>query len=637
MFVIGTAGHVDHGKSTLIKALTGIDPDRLREEKERGMTIDLGFAWLRLPSGREVSIVDVPGHERFIKNMLAGVGGIDVALLVVAADEGIMPQTEEHLAILDLLQVSRGVVALTKSDLADADWLALVREDVQNRLLSTTLADAPVIPVSAVTGAGLADLLAALDHLLDRTTPRRDVGRPRLSIDRAFTVAGFGTVVTGTLIDGKLHVGQDVDIIPVGRQGRPLRSRVRGLQTHKTKEEIAYPGSRVAINLATIEVDDLRRGDVVTTPGWLEPTMLIDVRLRLIKSLSQPIAHNTPVTVHTGAAECEARVSLLQADELAPGETAWAQLRLERPLAVVRGDFFIIRSPNTTLGGGQIIDAHARRHRRFHQQVIATMETMAQGTPEEVLLQTLDAQPPQELGAIAEKSGQTLADVQRLIAQLAVKNQVIVFDDDRAPLTARSLVSSLVGWNEFVERVKQTLAAYHRQFPLRQGMPQEELKSRLALSTRVFTASLERLLVDRVVATHGSLVHLPDHQVHFTAQQQAAVERFFAQLARSPYTPPGRAEITALLGDEMLNALIDQGRLIKVSEDVLFAADAYHAMLDGVIARIKAQGRTNVADVRDLFNTSRKYAIAFLEHLDQQRVTRRDGDDRVLGENAPGP
>ncbi len=286
MFVIGTAGHVDHGKSTLVQALTGIDPDRLQEEKDRGMTIDLGFAWLKLPSGGEVSIVDVPGHERFIKNMLAGVGGIDLALLVVAADEGVMPQTREHLAILDLLGVERGVVALTKCDLVDKDWADLVGADIEETLQGTTLAGAPVVACSGVTGEGLDQLVQRLEQELARTQAKRDLGRPRLPVDRAFTVAGFGTVVTGTLIDGSLSVGEEVEVVPAVSGGHltSLRSRIRGLQSHKEKEQKALPGTRTAINLAGLDVDDLYRGQVVTRPGWLLPSFAVDVRLRAIAS-----------------------------------------------------------------------------------------------------------------------------------------------------------------------------------------------------------------------------------------------------------------------------------------------------------------------------------------------------------------
>ena len=354
MYVIGTAGHVDHGKSTIVQALTGIDPDRLQEEKERGLTIDLGFAWLRLPGGNEVSIVDVPGHERFVNNMLAGVGGIDLALLVVAADESVMPQTREHLAILDLLNIRRGLVALTKKDLVDDDWLALVTADVEEVLKGTTLEGVQVVPVSGKTGEGLPELVSAIEALLQETETRQDLGRPRLPIDRSFTMSGFGTIVTGTLIDGGLNVGQQVALVPAGRT-----SRVRGLQTHRQKLEQASPGRRVAANLTGIAHEDISRGDVLTTSGWLKPTTAVDVHLKVIADAPRPIRHNMFATVHTGSSETVARVRLLEKQVAEPGESTWAQLKLDRPVAVVKGDYFVVRSNQTTLGGGNVVDPHA--------------------------------------------------------------------------------------------------------------------------------------------------------------------------------------------------------------------------------------------------------------------------------------
>src|ERR671934_95429 len=332
LHVIGTAGHIDHGKSTLVHALTGIDPDRLAEEKRRGMTIELGFAWLRLPSGREASVVEVPGHERFIRHMLAGAGGVDVALLVVAADEGVMPQTREHLDILDLLGVSCGVVALTKRDLVDDEWLELVREDVRAALAGTSLEGADLVACSATTGVGLGELCTALDAALDAARPHPDRGRPHLPVDRVFTLAGFGTVVTGTLLEGTLQVGQDVEIAPRG-----LRARIRGLQAHKSKLDRAAPGGRVAINLAGIAVEEVSRGDVVTLPGAIPPAVRLDVRLRAVGTLVAPLTHHMPVTVHTGAAEVAGRLGLLDRPELGAGEEGWAQLRLAGPVAAARG------------------------------------------------------------------------------------------------------------------------------------------------------------------------------------------------------------------------------------------------------------------------------------------------------------
>ncbi len=386
MRVIGTAGHVDHGKSTLVAALTGIDPDRLAEEKSRQMTIDLGFAWLTLPDGETVGIVDVPGHRDFIENMLAGVGGIDAAILVIAADEGIMPQTREHLAILDLLGVGSGVVALTKIDLIDdPDWIALVQDDIRAALAPTALANAAILPVSAQTGQGIPRLIDQLTTLLAGLPARPDRGVPRLPIDRVFTISGFGTVVTGTLLGGSLRLGDEVELQPSG-----LRGRVRGLQSYKQPVDLAQPGSRVAVNLSGIERQLIARGDVLTSPGALQATALIDVQFRHLLDAGRPLKHNAAVKFFSGAAEANAHVRLIADETLPPGRESWLQIRLDRPLALARGDRFILRypSPAQTIGGGVIVDPHpARRWKRMQPQVIAALELKLRGTPAERLAQ----------------------------------------------------------------------------------------------------------------------------------------------------------------------------------------------------------------------------------------------------------
>ena len=359
MFVIGTAGHVDHGKSLLVEALTGIDPDRLREEKARGMTIDLGFAWLTLPGGRNVSIIDVPGHERFIKNMLAGAGGIDLALLVVAADDGVMPQTREHLAILDLLGVRRGVVALTKRDLVDDEWATLVANDIVELIDGTALEGSPVVPCSSLTREGLDTLVAALDTAIDGLPPKRNIDRPRLPIDRVFTIAGFGTVVTGTLIDGELAVGAEIELMP-----GQLRGRIRGLQSHRDKIERALPGMRAAINITGIDKTDMRRGLVLGAADTLHATSAVDARLTAVAGLTHAVRHNMRVTFHCYADEANAQIRLLEAGDLRAGETSWAQIKLETPVALERGDRFVLRTPNDTIAGGVIADTAPKRHRR---------------------------------------------------------------------------------------------------------------------------------------------------------------------------------------------------------------------------------------------------------------------------------
>lgn len=634
MHVIGTAGHVDHGKSALVQALTGINPDRLREEQEREMTIDLGFAWLTLPNGEQVGIVDVPGHRDFIENMLAGVGGIDAALFVIAADEGVMPQTREHLAILDLLRIPGGVVALTKVDLIDdPDWLELVQADVSEALQGSVLDGAPIIPVSARTGQGLPELVAALQEVLARTPPRPDRGRPRLWIDRVFTVGGFGTVVTGTLVDGHLEVGQEVEILPRG-----LRARIRGLQTHKTKIGRAVPGSRVAINLSGVAKQDLARGDLVTLPGWLRPTVLVDVRLDLLSDAPLPLKHNVRVKFFCGSAETVARVRLLGTETLSPGESGWVQLELDDPLPLVRGDRFIIRfpSPAATVGGGAVVDPNpGRKHRRFRPEVIAHLETLARGTPAEILLQTLERRGPMTVRELLEASG--LGETaQAALAELLSGGDAVVMDTATDPAPTRR-VASRGWWSATTARMRDELAAHHAHYPLRPGMGREELRSALRLDPRTFNGLMARAAASGLVVDEGATVRLPEHEVRFTPQQQQAVDDLLARFRAAPYAPPSVKEAAALVGEEVLNVLLSRGALVQVSPEVLFLRTTYEEMVERIRDHIRRQGSITLAQVRDLFQTSRKYAQALLEHLDAAGITRRVGDERVLAEHPKNP
>ena len=619
MYVIGTAGHVDHGKSALVQALTGIDPDRLREEKERGLTIDLGFAWLKLPDGREVSIVDVPGHERFIKNMLAGVGGIDLALLVIAADEGVMPQTREHLAIIDLLGISHGVVAVTKADLVEPDFLELVKADAQEAVQGTTLESAPVIACSAVTGQGLDEIVATIEAELASTPAKRDIGRPRLPVDRAFTIAGFGTVVTGTLIDGSLSIGQEVEVLPDG-----LRSRIRGLQSHGKKVELAPPGRRTAINLTGLSVEELRRGMVVTTPGWLRPTTAMDVRLRAVSYLRRPVRHNLSVSFYTGSTEVAARLILLDRDELPPGENGWAQLRLATPVAAVRGDHFVIRDANDTLGGGRIVDINVKRHRRSHAPTLAALATLERGSPNDLLLLTLARQEPLELRHLLRQVELAPAEARSAAQALLASGELTALGG--ASVTDSTLLYTAAGFQALSRRAQDALAAHHRQSPLRGGMPREELRSRLALESRAFDQAMALWLRRGEVKEAAGALALPDHRPQLDRAQQAQAQAFLAALAAQPYSPP----TDNLPEEDLLAYLEERGDIVRVGDGIAFSATAYREMAERIVAHLREQGRITLAQVRDMLGTSRKYAQALLEHMDEKRITRRVGDERVL-------
>ena len=619
MYVVGTAGHVDHGKSTLVEALTGIDPDRLREEKERGMTIDLGFAWLQLPSGNEISIVDVPGHERFVNNMLAGVGGIDLALLVVAADESVMPQTREHLAIIDLLRVQRGLVAITKRDLVDDEWIELVTADVEETLEGTVLAGAGIYPVSAMTGEGLLELVAAIDSMLDDTPPKRDVGRPRLPIDRAFTISGFGTVVTGTLIDGKIETGQDVELVVAGRS-----TRIRGLQTHKKGQGEAQPGTRVAANIINVSQDEVARGEVLTTEGWLRPTDAIDVRVRVIPDAPQALRHNMYVTVHTGSSEVVGRLRLLEKDVLEPGETSWAQVKLDAPLAVVKGDYYVIRSNSRTLGGGNIVETHARRHRRKDLSTIERLEVMELGSAQDILLKTIEASEPSRLDELVNRANMGADMVKAELEAMAVENLIVALGGEG--ISQGCFVFSTAGWDAVMEKTQRSLEGYYRQFPLRRGAPKEELRSRLGMSAQVFNLAFARLHQQAVVEEDGALVRLPGYEPTLSDEQNNQVDAYLRLLETEPFSPPTDAP----LDSEVLNLLDEQGKVVRVSGSVVYSAEAYEQMVTIISEHIRQNGDISVANVRDVLGTSRKYALALMDYMDHKRITRRVGDTRIL-------
>ncbi len=616
MHVIGTAGHVDHGKSTLTYALTGINPDRLAEEQRREMTIDLGFAWLDLPTGERVGIVDVPGHRDFIENMLAGVGGIDAALLVIAADEGVMPQTREHLAILDLLAVPTGLIALTKIDLiSDPDWLELVQLDIMETVHGTVLDGKPIIPVSARTGEGLGDLVAALADLLAHQPPRADLGNPRLPIDRVFTISGFGVVVTGTLLDGALAVGQEVEIQPAA-----VRARVRGLQSHEQSIEQATPGRRLAVNLRGVDRDALKRGDVLGLPGAWQPTTLLDARLRYLPDAHLPLEHDDPVKFFVGAAEVMGRVRLLDKERVLPGEEAWVQLRLDAPVVAARGDRFILRraSPAETVGGGVVLDAApGRRWKRFRPEVIARLEALRGGDPLQIALVALARQPgPVPLSEAA------LTPVQLETARAA----------DSVRVLGGQWVIHAASWERLTERARRALARLHSAEPLRAGLPRDALRGQMRLGLDVFESVLAEMIAGGVVrlAANGA-VCLPDHEVRYTAAQQEGIARLLREFARAPYLPPTVGQALEFVSSDVLNSLIERGDLVRISDDVLLAPDVLREWIAFAREALERGETLTVAVLRDRFQTTRRYALDFLERLDALGITRRAGDERVLG------
>jgi selenocysteine-specific elongation factor len=626
--VVGTAGHIDHGKTSLVKALTGTDTDRLPEEKARGITIDLGFAFLEEPDGLTIEIVDVPGHERFVKNMLAGVGGIDLAMLVIAADEGVMPQTREHLAICQLLRIKSGLVALTKTDLAEPDWIELVRDDVRDLLDTTFLRDCPIVPVSVRTGAGITDLRKALADLARSVPAKATDQTARLPIDRVFTVRGFGTVVTGTLTTGSLSLEDRLEVYPRG-----VQSKVRGLQVHGKVVERATAGQRTAVNLQAVERAAIERGDVLAPPGALLPTVLADVTLELLGDAPRPLKTRDRVRFHVGTQEVMARVLLVDRAQLEPGAASYGRFRLEAPIVALPGDRYVIRSysPISTIGGGTLLDVAPPRFKRKAPALLVHLTLLETGTAAQVLEEHL-----KHAGAAGARAADLRARTpfgpERLRALLdeLVKAGTIVAVDREWYLH-----------RDANDRLRsQTLAlleAFHAENPLRSGISREELRSRAGnAQDRVFAQLLASLEAEDVVRSEKDQVRLASHTIRLTAEQQRVVSGVEADFRQAGAAPPSPEEALGKMGvkgsekHELFQLLVSDRRLVRVRESLYFHAEALAAIQDKLIACLRQKKEVGPADVKDLLGISRKYAIPLMEYFDAQRVTVRQGERRVL-------
>ena len=627
MHIVGTAGHVDHGKSTLISALTGTNPDRLKEEIEREMTIDLGFASMTLPGGETIGIIDVPGHRDFVGNMLSGIGGIDAVLLVIAANEGVSAQTREHLAILDLLEILRGLIVLTKCDLvADRELLELVELEAQELVEGTSLENAPVLRVSAKTGEGLEQLKLKLAELLAEIPPKRDLNRPRLPVDRVFTLSGFGTVVTGTLLDGSFVLGDEVVCLPSGKTGR-----IRGLQNHNRKLQKVTPGYRTAINLNNLSKEDIQRGDVIALPGTYIPTTRLDASIRLLRDASTEVKHNMSLKVYAGASETLARVRLLGVEALAPGEEGFVQLEPEQPLVAVRGDHYVLRlpSPAATIGGGVILDTQpARRYRRFDEVTLARLEQLRMGKRADLVMQALDQLNVANLAALTTQTSLPAAELEKQLSELEDAGEVIFLT--RQPTPSKTHLISAQNWQSLSKYILSTLTEFHHNNPLKAGISREQLKSGLKLTQEQFDLVLGMLSQQGEVVERGTLVWAASHTILLTPQQEAQAASLLARFTESPYSPPDVSEAEAELGLDLLEGLIATDKLVRVSDAVIFTPGTVEEMKVWVRDAIQANGSVSLAQFRDHFQTSRKYAAAFLEYLDSIGYTLRKGDVRVL-------
>jgi selenocysteine-specific elongation factor len=630
--IIGTAGHIDHGKTTLIKALTGRNTDRLKEEQARGISIVLGFTYFDLLDGRRAGIVDVPGHEKFIKNMLAGVGGLDMVLLVVAADEGIMPQTVEHLNILDILRVKKGIVVITKADMVEEEWLEMIMEEVKEKIEGTFLDGAPVIPVSSVTGAGIDSLAKAIGEMTAELKTKNYDTLYRLNIDRAFSITGFGTIVTGTLISGKMEEGQKVCIYPAG-----IEARIRNLQVHDRDVDTAYAGQRLAVNIAGVKRNQVQRGDVIAPAGALQPTMMMDCRLRLVKDTRWTIENRDRVRLHIGTREILCRVVLLDREDLGPGQECYVQLRLEEESVALRGDRFVIRSysPMETIGGGVVLEPNPPKRKRYNKETIEELKLKESGSPLQVLEKIINLNSGSFPGRpeLVKLTGKSDEELQPMLEELVESGVIREFQSG-----SQKVYIHKGYYSRLLSSADVLLREFHGQYPLRGGMPVEEFRSKLFGGRKgSFTDELLRSMEQEgAINVTPRVVHLSGFEIELTPEQRDIRSYILDLLEGEGYSPPGINELLkrSPYGEyktaEVLGMLVETGEVKRIGEDTVFLKDYYDGAVNAVVEHIKIEGNISLAALRDHLGTSRKYAMALLEEMDRDRVTKRVGDNRVL-------
>ncbi len=631
--ILGTAGHIDHGKTSLIKALTGIDTDRLKEEKLRGITIELGFAWLDLPGGQRVGIVDVPGHEKFVKNMVAGASGIDLVALIIAADEGVMPQTKEHLDICNLLNVKHGLVVLTKIDTVDEEWLELVTDDIRGFLKGTFLEGAPVIPVSSLNGEGLPELLDALETLCKAVPERTSSGLFRLPVDRVFTMKGFGTVVTGSLVSGRVRVGETVMVYPSG-----IRSKVRGIQVHGQTVDQAVASMRTAINFQGIERSAISRGDLVGGVDTLKPSYMVDTLLMYLPSNEKPLKNRTKVRFHTGTGEILGYTILLDRDELSPGKTAVAQFRLDAPVVVVKDDRFVIRSysPIRTIGGGQILNPVPKKHKRFKKPLVTELKSLAESPPKEIISYHL-----RESGILGVRFSElrfmtnlSQKELEQHLQLLLSERAILQVDRENRTFIHGSIFDGLR------QKAVKLLESYHRDHPLQAGMSRQGLMSKVApsLNSKLFGLLIQDLTKSNTVVQEKEVIRLSGHRVALEADQKDVRHRIEQAYLQSGLQPPYFRDLVASLGQnsthvkEVLMHMLTEGTIVKVKEDLYFHSRVIDDLKDRLVSYLKANKEITTPQFKEMTGVSRKYTIPLIEYFDATKATIRVGDIRRLRE-----
>jgi selenocysteine-specific elongation factor len=635
--ILGTAGHIDHGKTSLVKALTGVDTDRLKEEKERGITIELGFTFLDLPSGIQLGIIDVPGHEKFVKHMVAGVWGIDLVALVIAADEGVMPQTREHLDICRLLKVKKGLVVLTKIDLVDHELLELVKEEVSEIVQDTFLKSAPILSVSSVTGEGIPQLISTLDLLSQEIEGRSPDGLFRLPIDRVFIMKGFGTVVTGTMISGNLSLGETVQVLPSGIEGK-----VRTLQVYNKSVEKAVAGERTAVNLQGVETSAIERGDVLTQPNTLKPTQLIDAYLEYLPDAPRPLKHRTKQRFHIGTTLTNASIFLLDREELTPGESGFVQLRLERPVVALPQDRFVIRGSAAiqTVGGGIILDSHPDKHRRLSSSVIADLSLLKDGTGEQALQQHIHH---------SRMGGITLEDllnrvemppheVQSIIKKMAEKGALLLIDPEKLKVIESGQYQGLR------DLALTQLREFHQRLPMKSGLSKEELRTKLPpeVDVKLFQILINDLIQSKEVVLEKDKLRLPGHQIS-SADEKGLVKRVEATVLKGGLQPPSPKELSEEWSERedevraIFEHLVHEGVLVKIKSEICFHRVSFEKLKEELVAYLKSHQEITTPQFKEMTKASRKYVIPLIEYFDQIKLTLRLGDKRVLRGTSQSP
>ena len=629
--ILGTAGHIDHGKTSLIKALTGTDTDRLKEEKERGITIELGFASLDLPGGQHLGIIDVPGHEKFVKNMVAGATGIDIVAMVIAADEGVMPQTREHMEICTLLGIQHGLIVMTKTDMVEEEWLELALEDIREFSQGTFLEDSPILPVSSVTGEGIPELISALDDIAGNIPLRPPSSLLRLPIDRVFTMKGFGTVITGTLVSGKINVGETIMVYPTG-----ITSKVRGLQVHNQSAESADAGMRTAINFQGLDKTAVKRGEVLSTPGALIASYMVDVSFHYLASNKKPVKNRTIVRLHTGTSEVMGRLILLEQEELPPGQTAVAQLRLDSPVAIVKDDRFVVRSysPVRTIGGGQIINPIPQKHKRLRPDVVEGLQHLTDDDPKAIISQHIQQAGYGGVSFSHLKIMTNLTDKQLDTALQHLMSQKTITQTDKE----NRIFLHQTTFDKLIQKTAEYLANYHSDNPLKAGMPKEELKSKFPQLSdpKVFNLILNQMIKSGQIAQEENTVRLSDHRVSLGADQADIRKKILDIYQNGGLQPPYFREIPRILDvdpnhtKDVLMLLVEEGQIVKTKDDLYFHVDAITELKNRLVDFLKSHEEITTPQFKEMTGASRKYVIPLIEYFDASKVTLRIGDSRRL-------